>query len=514
MRFKGTFGPVSGPYPKVPAGGTVDVLHGISVADPYRTLEDPDAEATRLWCAAQDELLAAWFDADPVRTRLAGAFPARVKALLPGFVGLPAPRGGRLFFERRRPDEDHPVLVVDGRVLVDPSAMSPDHTTTLDGWWPSPGGDRLAYVVSEGGTEETLLRVIDVDTGSVLDGPIVCGRGADLAWLPGGEEILYVRRLGDEQLPAGEGQFHRRVWRRRLGTPVGEDLLIFGEGRDKTAYYGVDVSHDGRWATVSVSLGTAPRNDVYVGEVPAAGVPAWAVVQEGEDVLAYPHIGFDGRLYLLTDRGAPRWKLAVARPERPDPADWRDLVPGGGGGPRVLRPHPRRPRRVPHSQRRRRDRRRRSPDRGAGRHARPSRPGQRGGGQPPRRRRRRLGLLRRPPDAVLRPARRPGRRRRVDRPSEVGGPARRRPDGRRVGSAGLGHVRRRDARADVRDRRRRAGAPRPTVLYGYGGFDVALTPAYSATVAAWVEAGGVWAIANLRGGSEFGESWHRAGCGP
>jgi len=511
---------VSGRYPSIPAADTVDVLHGITVADPYRALEDPGAEVTERWCEAQDELFATWFEADGTRTRWRERFAARVRELLPGFVGLPAPRGGRLFCERRQPDEDHPMLLVNGRVLVDPSAMSADHTTTLDGWWPSPDGDRLAYVVSEGGTEEALLRVIDVETGHLLDGPIVCGRGVDLAWIPGGEEIVYVRRLGDGQRPEGEEQFHRRVWRRRLGTAVAEDLMMFGEGRDKTAYYGVDVSRDGRWVVVTVSLGTAPRNDVYIGELPVSGVPTWAVVQEDEDVLTYPHVGFDGRLYLMTDRDAPRWKLAVARPDRPGRADWSDLVPESDGvlesfaltddavvvcrtrdvaaelsvvdrltgdpiGPLVLP--------------------------GLGGAAVTSRP--EGGGDvwvsygdhltPP-------SVLHADLAGVGGPSGRPA----------PGGPLVLRPWADPPGRVPLAGAWARRVWVSSDDGTRvpmfliAAGDPgrrRATVLYGYGGFDVALSPAYSATAAAWVEAGGVWAIANLRGGSEFGESWHRAG---
>ena len=105
------------------------------------------------------------------------------------------------------------------RVLVDPMALDPAGTTTLDAWSPSWEGDRLAYQLSTGGDEESQLYVLDVATGEVVDGPIDRCRYSPVAWLPGGDELFYVRRLAPDQVPAGEEQFHRRVWRHRVGAP-------------------------------------------------------------------------------------------------------------------------------------------------------------------------------------------------------------------------------------------------------------------------------------------------------
>src|SRR5262249_28649786 len=152
--------------------------------------------------------------------------------------------GERRFFMRRTADQEHAVLLTvdpDGteRVLVDPVALDPTGLTTLDSWQPSKEGHLLAYQLSEGGTEESVVRVLDVVTGEQVDGPIDRARYPPIAWLPGAEAYYYVRRLPPEQVPAGEEQFHRRVWLHRLGTSPDEDVLVFGEGRKATEYFGV-----------------------------------------------------------------------------------------------------------------------------------------------------------------------------------------------------------------------------------------------------------------------------------
>jgi len=506
-------------YPEARRGEDADVLHGIVVADAYRWLEDAGAPETQAWSAAQDRLCHQWLGGLPGRHHLA----RRIRELLPGFVGLPKPREQGVFFERREVDQDHPVLGVqlpDGtaRVLIDPSALSPEHTVTLDAWEPSLDGRRLAYLLSDRGTEEAVLAVMEVDTQATVDGPFVVGRSGlteTVAWLPGGEEYFYVGRLPDERLPRGEEQFHRRVWRRRIGAGA---TLVFGEppasrAFDKIAYYGLAASVDGRWLRVSVSLGTAPRNDVYLADMadPDAG---WITVQEGLDARTEALVAADGLLYLLTDLDAPRGRLAVTDPRRPAPEHWRDLVPEGDDvitgwaltddDVFVLRRHHVVAVLDVH-------------DRATGSHrAQVELPGQgtallasRPGGvgsevwisytdhtAPPL-------VLRCDEERQARPwasaasaaAPSPDPSPQVQQVFVTSG------DGTRLPMFVITPA---GAEPD-------AAHPRPTVVYGYGGFNVAMEPAYSAGVIAWVEAGGVYAFTCLRGGSEYGEQWHRAG---
>ena len=502
-------------YPPARRLDLVDELHGRHVADPYRWLEDAESPETVAWSEAQDRLMRSFLDGLPGREQLR----ARLHELLAaGMVTTPAHRGERAFFTRRSPGQEHAVLLVreaDGteRVLVDPSALSDDDSVTLDGWVPSDEGERLAYLLSEGGDEESALWVIDAASGKVLDGPVDRVRYASLAWMPGGEELFLVRRLPPSLVPEGEEQFHRRVYRHRVGADTEGDELVFGDGRDKTEYYSLDVSPDGRWLVVGASRGTAPRNDVYLCDLAAADVtPRWRVVQEGVDVWTDASIRHDGRLYLLTNEGAPRNRLAVADPE--DPARREDLVPESQAvlDAFVVTDDAVVVASTAHAIARVRvhdlvtgDLRFEVPLPGLGTvtglHARPE------GGYEVW-----IGYT----DFLLPPAvhRCDLRDATVelweDAPGRVAVP----------GVTTRQVTYRSDDGTDVRmfvladeseDGATEPVGPRPTVLYGYGGFDISLTPAYSASVLAWVEQGGVYAVANLRGGGEEGEEWHRAG---
>ena len=275
--------------------------------------------------SCQDEL--------PGRDRLA----AQVRDLLSvGYAGTPVWRGERYFFTRRDPGQEHGVLCtaladapeVSVEALVDPMAIDPSGLTTLDAWQPDKEGRLLAYQLSEGGDEESLLRVIDVATGALADGPIDRCRYSNVAWLTGGKAFYYTRRLPPSEVPDGESQYHRRVYLHQVGTPADEDVLIFGTGRDKTDYYNVSVSRDGRWLVIGASRGTAPRNDLWIADLsesdPAS--PDLRVIQEGLDVQTGVRVGRDGRLYVFTDSGAPRGRIAVTDPADPGPGTWRDLI--------------------------------------------------------------------------------------------------------------------------------------------------------------------------------------------
>lgn len=299
------------------------MLFGRPVPDPYRALEDPDAPATRAWSAAQDE----WFHAHVDHLAGRDALRARLAELLAtGLTGLPCWRGDRHFLIRRDPGREHAVLFVvepDGaeRALVDPIAIDPTGTTTLDQWVPSDEGDRLAYLLSTGGDEESRLYVLDVRTGARIEGPIERVRDTSIAWLPGGDAFYLVRRLPAGEVPAGEEQYHRRVYLHRVGTDPAADVEVFGAGTELATYFGVGVSRDGRWLTVSASLGTAPRNDLWLADLRAGSPerPVLRPVTVGLDALTGVRVGRDGRLYVFTDLAAPRGRLCVADPARPGP---------------------------------------------------------------------------------------------------------------------------------------------------------------------------------------------------
>ena len=506
-------------YPDAPRLDQVDVLHGHPVTDPYRWLEAADDPRTVHWAAEQDALVGPYLDGLAGRETLRERLTALLRA---GAVTPPVWRGNRAFYTRRDAGAEHAALVVqeaegDERVLLDPTVLDPTGTTTLDAWTPSHEGDKLAYQVSVGGDEESQLHVLDVATGEPLDGPIDRCRYSPVGWLPGGEHLFYVRRLAPGTVPAGEEQFHRRVWRHLLGGDPDHDVEIHGAGLDPTNYYDVHVSRDGRWLTISASAGTAPRDDVWVADLTAAdGSPDLREVQVGIDARCSAWVGHDGRLYLLTDRDAARGRLCVTTPENPAYPTWREAVPesatevlqdvalveGPHDGPLLLAAHGR-------------DASSRlsvfDPTNGtricsvdlpgvgsiAGLHSHPAGStrawiGYTDFSTAPSV----LAWESASPYGTTSWQAAPGDAPTVD--AQVTETRFTSADGTEVHMFVVSPDGARDA-------------PRPCVLYGYGGFNVSLGPAYSAATLAWVAAGGVWAVANLRGGSEQGEQWHRGG---
>ncbi|MGW4408692.1 prolyl oligopeptidase family serine peptidase [Nonomuraea sp. NPDC004702] len=502
------------PYPTARREDVVDILHETPVPDPYRWLEDPDSPDTKEWLLAQAEL----FNASRGEQR----FKDRIAELLrSGSVGVPAWRGERRFFSRRTPDQEHAVYYVveaDGteRALIDPMEIDPSGLTTLDAVQPDKEGRLLAYQISVGGDEESVLYVMDVATGTRVEGPIDRCRYSPIAWLPGGEAFYYVRRLPRTEVPENEAQFHRRVYLHRVGTSTEDDVMIFGQGLKMTNYYGVSVSRDGHWLQVSAHEGTAPRNDLWVADLTAspADSPDLKVVQEGVDAQTALVFGRDGRLYVHTDRDASRGRVCVTDPADPGYETWRDLIPEDPEA--VLSDFAilddlERPVMLV----------------GWTRHAiseitvHDLATGERVGSVPTPGLGTIGGISERPeggfeawfgytdnttPPTIQRYDARTGETTLwAASPGAVEVPPVRTSQVVYRSKDGT------DVRMLIISPADERPGPRPTILYGYGGFGLSMTPGYSASILAWVEAGGVYAIANLRGGGEEGEDWHRAG---
>jgi prolyl oligopeptidase len=500
------------------------------VPDPYRWLEDAASVATLRWCAEQEKLYAAeraaWPDLERWRARVAALDAVdRTRA--------PKVRGGRVFWLRQHAGQEHPVLVVteagaDGaeRVLLDPGALDPSGRTVLDAWEPSVEGDLLACQVSRNGTEDSELRVIDVATGKVVDGPVDRVRKSSIGWLPGGEAFYYVRHL-DPRLNPGEERYHRRVCLHRVGTTADADAVIFGEGREKTQFYSVFVTTDGRWLGVTATLGTGRGTDVHLADLSAGPLdrPLLRPVQEGMEAAtrlhALPGTGPRDLMWLRTDRDAARGRVVACRPAELHlgPDAWHEVIPERPdavlthlvvlSGPELKHPvglaawtrntvaevtvhdltEGRQVAMVP------------LPGTGAVGDFSAGPPGSHEAYfaytdfvTPPRVLRfdaRTYRVTRWERDASNTPAVGGAVTRQVAFPSR---------DGTTV-------------RMFVISPTGRPDVPRPALLTGYGGFGRTMSPRYRAQVLAWVEAGGVFAWAGLRGGGEEGEAWHLAGSG-
>jgi prolyl oligopeptidase len=327
----------------------------------------------------------------------------------------------------------------------------------------------------------------------------------------------------------GEEQFHRRVYLHQVGTSPRDDVMIFGEGMEKTNYYSVSVSRDGRWLIIGASAGTAPRNDLWIADLAAApeSSPELHVVQQGVDARTGAHAARDGRLYIWTDRDAPRVRIAVTDPAEPGCEHWRDLIRQDPeavlsdfailDGPELDRPV------LLVSWTRHAISEVSAHDLATGERT----------GTVPLPGLGTIGALSERPEGgheawfgytdnttppmVLRYDARTGQVETWDRsPGLVEVPE---ISTRQIAySSGDGTVVRMlvISAAGAEPGGPEPGEPggpfpRPTILYGYGGFGVSMRPGYSASILAWVESGGVYAIAALRGGGEEGEEWHRAG---
>ena len=314
-----------------------EILHGVTVTDPYRWLEDGENADVRAWSAAQTERT------ESILSGRAGyeSLRARVETLLrvgsvepPTVVG--SGKGIGLYLHRRQgADQDQPVLYVrkgmngEERVLIDPNAMSNDGTTSLDWWAPSWDGRLLGYGLSQGGDEDSTLRVLDLATGKDLPETEVITRAryASFAWLPDSSGFYYSRYPEKGAVSEGEEQYHRRIYEHRIGRSAAEDPIVFGDGRAMTDTPSIDISPNGRWLVASVHMGWS-RRELYLADrkrTPLAFVPL--AVPEHDAI--YEVMPFDDHLLVRTNDGAPTYALYRIDPEEPQRAAWRLVIPAG-----------------------------------------------------------------------------------------------------------------------------------------------------------------------------------------
>ena len=491
-----------------------ETIHGVKVADPYRWLEHGDSEEVRWWTAQQNRLLRETLDAVPSRRGLVDRLWALHQI---GALDAPVPKGKgrapRLFYSRREGQQNQPVLYVrEGlhgadRVLVDVNALAADGTQALDWWYPSEDGRLLAYWVSAGGSEESTLRVHDVDTGQDRPDLIPWTRACSLAWLPSGRGFYYTRYPAPGSVPTGQEQYQRRVFFHRLGSVASQDRLIFGEGLGASAWTSVLLSPDGRWLGIEVSEGPA-KTELFLIDTKKPGAPSPIPVVTGRPAIFYLVDMLDDRLYVVSNEDAPRYRLLQVDPRKPQRQHWKQIIAEGkdtlewvaavGGKLAALYLKDASSRVRVFSRVGKLEHEIKLPGLGTvtGLHG--------------RHQARELffgftSFL--TPTAVVRHDLGTGRStvwQKLASPidpeafsvEQVRYPSK---DGTLVPMflvARKGLVR--DGRA-------------PALLYGYGGFNVNITPAFAAAVGPFIEQGGVFAVPNLRGGGEYGETWHRAG---
>lgn len=489
----------------------VDVVHGVEVPDPYRWLEDGDSPEVRSWVAAQNARTRSLLDGRRERA----AWHERVLRLLELPVVLATQvRGDVIVTHERAAGAPQGVLAARSavdpagppRILADPSSATTDAAAAIDWFSMSRDGSLVAYGVSEGGTEDSVLRVVRTVDGAHLGDEIPHTRACSVAWEPGGAGFCYTR------YPEGD-QYHRTVHRHVLGSPWRDDEVVWADHPTPETWPEVHVSADGRFVLVTAMVHWG-RYDQHLLDRRSG---RWHALVSDTDARTELVFARDGQLYGVTTIGAPNGRIVRVATDRPprDPSGWTTLVPERDvvlGSPRaagdaivltVTR-------------------------RATGSVERWSLDGSTletlddlgtvsvdgltadpatgrtfvltaGFTSPP-------ALWR-----VVEDRDDPFHHRRVERWHPPAPTPRDVPelvvdevtyeslDGTEVG---MFVVRRAELDPTV---------PAPCIVTGYGGFGITSTPAWSPLAAAWCAAGGVYAVAGLRGGLEGGEVWHRAG---
>ncbi|MGZ4717367.1 MAG: prolyl oligopeptidase family serine peptidase [Acidimicrobiales bacterium] len=498
------------PPPATRRDDLVDAIHGHRVADPFRWLEADDDPEVRGWVAGHNARTRQVLDALPRRADLHDRLSSLLRA---GSSVACSVEGDRVFSLERWGHHDQTVLVVRSalrpgvaRSLIDPMALTGDPTAAIDWYHASPGGRLVAYGLSTNGDERSTLHVVDVESGHMLTDTITDTRGASVAWSPDCSAFAYSRYPHEGEVPDDERDYWRKVFWHQLGTDPARDPVVWDDLPDKTAWPNVSLSADGRWLLVHVSTGWS-RVDVHLID---RRTGAHTVMIEGiEAVSSFEIVGDEaiGITTLEADRG----RVVSA----PLSAGWHDnwctIVPESDAVLEALvatsdslvvlssRSAVSRLDRYDHD----------------GTARKPIDLGEQGslaglsGSHERDEAFFSLTSFARPPTLFRW---RPGEVRDWSRLGES--------DGHGDGPQGTYVVEQvRYPSTDgteipmflIRAADTVPGPDTPCVLTGYGGFSVSMGPAYSAAVVAVCDDGGLYAVANLRGGSEEGEAWHRAG---
>jgi prolyl oligopeptidase len=305
-------------------------LHGTWVSDPYRWLENDADDEVKAWIRAQndrtEEFLAQVPARPALRARLAQLFEIGTISL-PSIARLKS-GGFRYFFTRRNGRSDQPQLLVqDGlrgtpRVLFDPNLEQASGPLSLDWYYPSSDGELLAYGTSRNGSEDSVLRVRQVATGIDLGDEIPRARHASVAWAPDGGRFYYTRY--PVNAPPGEERYHRRVFEHALGTDPTLDPLVFGAQLASTDHPNVNLSEAGRWLVVHVHKSWG-ESQAHLADTSAKSLHFSELTPPGTN--SYEVSAHDAGLYVLTNEGAARFALYAVDPERPERSGWTLVIP-------------------------------------------------------------------------------------------------------------------------------------------------------------------------------------------
>ena len=500
-------------YPETRRLDLVEEHFGVKVPDPYRWLENDvrQDQAVRDWVTSQNQLTNAYLATLPGRDIL----KKRMEALLDhDRYGTPRKAGQRYFYTWNSGLQNQsPLYVREGlsgeqRLLLDPNALSADGATALAEWEPSPDGRYLLYAVQDGGSDWRTLHILNVATGEILSDTIHWVKFSDLAWDKEEEGFFYSRFAAPADGAAFQStNLNQQVFYHRLGTDQSDDVLIHATPKRPKLGHSAQVSDDGRWLLITSAQGTDDRYELTIADLSDRTRKPWALVKGlKHDWRLIGNVG--AKLYFLTNKAAPRQRLVTLDAENPAappveivPERAETLVGGSMVGDKIILAYLHDARTVAEMVNLDGSAAGDVPLPGIGTAA-----GFGGKGGDPETFFAFSGFT--TPTTIYRFDTATGQISIFAQPKVDFDPAQYvtqqifypSKDGTQIPMFLI-------RRADVTQ----SGKPAPTLLYGYGGFNISLTPGFSATRLAWLEQGGAVAIANLRGGGEYGRAWHDAG---
>jgi len=505
--------------PKAKMAPLEETIQGHKISDPYRWLEDARSPDTQEYVRQELAYTRSLLDPLPGRAQI----EQRLTELLSiGSLGTPQIGGKYYFHTRREGKQNQPVLYVregvngTDRVLVDVNQLAADGTIALDWWHATHDGKYVAYGTSPSGSEMSTLHIIETATGKLLPDSIDRTRAASVAWKLNDSGFYYTRYPHQGDLPAGQEVYNRHIFYHPLGTDPAKDPLIFGQGRDPQDWPDVQLSNDGRWLLISVAEGWT-KSELYLMDL-EKNTPAVRLTT-GKNFLYAGEI-FNGDIYILSNEGAPRYRVFKANTAAPQRDMWHELIPQSDAvlqnigvihGDLVAQYEKNATSQIKIFST---DGRFISDVQLPGIGTVAGIGGNWDSGEMlftfhsftvPLRIYRTNFAQAQGKDNKTTDLNHPALWEKVDAPSVD-------PDAYEVKQ--LWFTSKDGTKVPMfvfHKKELELNGHNPTLLTGYGGFNVSLTPGFVGDRYLWLEHGGVFAVANLRGGAEFGEDWHRAG---
>jgi prolyl oligopeptidase len=498
-------------YPVAKKVDQTDDYHGTKVADPYRWLEDANSAETKEWVDAENKVTQSWLAQIPQRE----AIRQRLTQLWNyERYSVPYKEGGRYFFSRNDGLQNQAVLYTmktlsdSPRLLLDPNTLAADGTVALAGLAVSPDGKLLAYSTAASGSDWNEIRVRDVDTGKDLEDHVRWVKFSSTAWTRDGKGFFYSRY--DEPKEAtklADVNYFQKLYYHKLGTPQSADVLVYDRPDEKEWGFGGNTTDDGRYLIITATKGTAHKYRVFYKDLSKPDSKVMPLIDNFE--AGYDFVDNVGSVfYFVTDRKAPRKRIVAIDLAKPAEANWKTVVPEGPqtlvSGHMVnnqlvteyladarsvvkvvdLKGKPVREIGLPGI----------GSVSGFG--------GKRGDTETFFSF---TGFT--TPTTIYRLDMKSGASSVFRQPKVAFNPAdyetRQQFYTSRDGTKVPMFI--------VSKKGLKLDGSNPTYLYGYGGFNISMTPGFSPANLAWMEMGGVYVVANLRGGGEYGEAWHEAG---